>query len=90
MSEPLLIELPPALLEGVIEQVTERVLERLEARLAADEWLDAKRAAAYLSWSIHRLYKHRHELPHVKHGARLMFRRSALDEHLTQFETRPR
>ena len=54
------------------------------------EWLDAKRAAAYLCWPLGRIYQKRHELPHVKHGGRLMFRRSALDVDLEQFEMKPK
>jgi excisionase family DNA binding protein len=79
--DPLRIELPPDALSALVERVTEVVLEQLhDERRDGSPWLSGADAAArYLGWPRARVYRHLHELPHVKHGSRLMFRRSELD-----------
>ena len=61
--------------------------ERVEARLAEREgqpcgWLDVRGAAAYLGWPAKRIYNHLNQLPHVRHGGRLMFRAAELDREI--------
>ena len=62
----------------------ELIDRRIEERLAEREgqpcgWLTVRGAAAHLGWSPKRIYNYLHELPHVRHGGRLMFRAPELD-----------
>ena len=70
------------------DEVLDELVERVVARLApppSSPWLyGADAAAGYLGWSVQRVYKHVHELPHYRPpgSSRLMFRRDELDRWL--------
>jgi excisionase family DNA binding protein len=68
----------------VIEQVAERVADLIARQLspiAASPWLTIDEAAQYLGCSRQRLYK-RKDIPHHKHGNRLMYHRAEIDGYL--------
>ena len=55
-----------------------------DTRQAASGWMTAAKAAGYLGWPTSRLYKlsAASAIPHRKHGGRLLFDRTELDESL--------
>lgn len=75
--------LPDSLVDAIVDRVTERVLTQL-ADHHPSPWLTVESAAAYLDWPIQRVYNHARQMPHHKHGARLMFRRDELDRWMEQ------
>lgn len=85
------LSLPPEVIEAIAQRASELVLAHLRrSDVATSPWLAGARAAAeYLGWPRQRVYKRLTELPHHKHGARLMFRRDDLDawlEHQREVE----
>jgi excisionase family DNA binding protein len=82
------VTISPETFAQIIDAVSERVLEPLAGEDDRSPWLDSNGAADYLSWPRERIYKHRHELPHYKHGNRLMFRRDELDRFVEQHRER--
>ncbi len=72
-----------AAIREIVRQEIEMALARLETDRRADEdrWFDVKAAAAYLSCPVERLYaNHSPDLPRVKWGGRVFFRKSDLDQ----------
>jgi hypothetical protein len=71
--------------DAALDELAAKLAPRLAARLGqdGDEWLDAKRTAAYLGMSIHALHRltAARTIPfHQDHpNARLWFRRSEVD-----------
>lgn len=47
-----------------------------------EEHLDAKQAAEYLGWAVQTLYNRIEEIPHAKHGRKLVFTKSSLKEYM--------
>ncbi len=82
------IALPADLVDAIARRASELVLEQLGMAEPASPWLDTKGAAAYLSWPTERVYKCVHELPHFRHGNRLLFRRDELDRYLERCRER--
>jgi hypothetical protein len=79
--------------DAVIEAVADAVAARLSAAGANDQrspWLTGAHAAAeYLGWPKARIDKHIRQMPHRRHGGRLMFRRDELDTWLDDFYEGP-
>jgi excisionase family DNA binding protein len=73
--------LPAEALEAIAERAAALVLAELRPSDATrSPWLAGAQAAAdYLSIPRTRVYKRLAEIPHYRHGARLMFRRDDLD-----------
>ena len=84
MSESALrLEFPPEALEAIAARAAEIALARLEADAAPTPWLSGADAIAdYLGWPRERVYKRLAEIPHVRHGNRIMARREELDRWL--------
>ena len=80
------LTVPPAMLEAVAERAAAIVLERLaelEVTTERSPWLTGAAAAAeYLGWPTERVYKKLRDVPHHRHGSRLMFRRDELDAYI--------
>jgi excisionase family DNA binding protein len=72
-------ELPAELIETVAERAAELLSGRTQAN---DSWLDVSEAAEYLRCPTSRIYAltSAGKIPHYHDGARLLFRRSELDE----------
>jgi excisionase family DNA binding protein len=67
----------------LVEKIAERAVELLGERTQADDcWLDVGEAADYLRCPTSRIYAltSARKIPHHHDGARLLFRRSELDE----------
>ena len=83
------LEFPPDALEAIAVRAAEIALARLEADAAPTPWLSAADAIAdYLGWRRERVYKRLAEIPHVRHGNRIMARRSELDAWLERHRQR--
>ena len=82
------IALPPELVEAAAERAAELLAARLAESQPDSPWLDTRAAAEYLCWPVQRVYKHVDELPHFRHGQRLMFRRDELDRWLERYRER--
>jgi excisionase family DNA binding protein len=80
-AQPYTITLPPEAIEAIAHRASELVLAELRrSQGAAAPWLAGAQAAAdYLDVPRGRIYKQLAEIPHHRHGARLMFRRDDLD-----------
>jgi excisionase family DNA binding protein len=81
----LTIDLPPE----TIEQIAARAAELVAARKRdgePDAWLSVAGAAEYLACSSSRLYGlvSARRIPFEKDGSRVLFRRSALDQWVTE------
>jgi hypothetical protein len=81
--------------DSTVDQIVSRVAEEVALRLSSGlarpgtPWLSGAQAAAdYLGWPVERVYKHLHELPHYRHGNRLMFRSHELDGYMEQLRER--
>jgi excisionase family DNA binding protein len=65
------------------ERISTSLLERLQGDLVSP-WMNIDQAAEYLAWPKKRLYNlvSKQEIPHRKHGNRLLFNRTELDRWL--------
>jgi excisionase family DNA binding protein len=89
------LQLPEELVEAIALRAADIAVERLRVELQAwPEWMGIVTAARYLDVSVERLRKlqARRQLPfHQKgRGCRVFFRRSELDEAMTELQQRPR
>lgn len=89
MSDALAVALLEALDDDALDRLAERLAPRLADRLTRDgrepdRWLDAREAAAYVGISRHALHRlsaeRRIPCSQERPGARLYFKRSALDQ----------
>lgn len=76
------LELPPSALDALAAKVADRLRS-----LKADEpepWITVDQAAEHLGCKPRRIYDlvSQHRIPFEKDGARLLFRRSAIDSEL--------
>ena len=76
-------EFPAELIEKVAERAAELLAERTPAD---DQWLDVAEAAEYLRCPTSRIYAltSAGRIPHHHDGARLLFRKSELDDWVEQ------
>jgi hypothetical protein len=82
---PLVVSIPEEWIERVAERAAALVVEQLAVASETSPWLSGARAAAeYLGWPTERVYKNLSDLPHYRHGSRLMFRREELDRCIEQ------
>lgn len=82
MSDPLSLQLPPALVDALVERVADRILARLDVEPAdASPYLTIPEAAEYLRCSRQRIYDlcSSGRLPRCKDGTRVLVRRADLD-----------
>ncbi len=79
--QPYTITLPADAIEAIARRASELVLSELRGTDAiTSPWLAGAQAAAdYLDLPRSRVYKQLTDIPHHRHGARLMFRRDDLD-----------
>jgi excisionase family DNA binding protein len=82
LTTDLLVELPPEALEAIAREVA-RILAAAPAQPTSG-WMTATQAAEHLGWPVQRVYKltAAGAIPHRKHGQRLLFDRTELDEWL--------
>jgi hypothetical protein len=75
------LPIPEELVEEIAARAAEIVLQRVRGELGErSSWLaGAKQAASHLGWPVARVYRHLTEIPHYRHGNRLMFRTDELD-----------
>jgi hypothetical protein len=83
------LHLPSEALEAIAQRAAALAVEQLKAGSTASPWLSgADSVAAYLGWPRERVYKRLAEIPHVRHGARIMCRRDELDRWLESHRPR--
>ena len=91
VSDAIRLELSPNAVDAIAQRAAEIVLERFDADRDSSPWLSGAAAAGeYLGWPRERVYKRVHELPHHRHGNRLMFRREDLDDWVESHRERGR
>lgn len=75
---------PPELVDAIAAAVAERIVDLQPLAPAADAWIDADEAAAYIGKSKDRVYDLAQSgaLRHGRDGRSLLFRRCDLDDYL--------
>ena len=79
--------------EEIIQRL--RTIENLVRNLQPESpkrWLGAEDAANYIGKKKSTIYRMtmNNEIPHYKHGRKLMFLQSELDNHISEHKTKPR
>jgi excisionase family DNA binding protein len=71
-------------IDRIVESAAALALERLGAIASSSAWMNLKTTAEYLDWPPKRLYNlvSKGEIPHRKHGNRLLFNRREIDRWL--------
>lgn len=82
-SSPLALVLPGELVEAVARRVAELVVP--SENQPGERWIDVQQAAEHLACRPHRIYDlvRRRKVRFRKDGARLLFRRSDLDQYVS-------
>jgi excisionase family DNA binding protein len=77
-------------IEAIERRIEQRLREQLEIQ-PSSAWMSVDKAAAHLDWPKKRLYNlvAAKEIPHRKHGNRLLFRRDELDQWLDYYYEEP-
>jgi excisionase family DNA binding protein len=80
----LAVDVPADVLEAVAQRAAELVTEDLRSQ--PEPWIGVEEAAAHLACPRSRIYRlvSRRSIPFEKDGARLLFKRSTLDEWVAQ------
>jgi excisionase family DNA binding protein len=80
----------PAIIGALELRLEQRLLDWLRANVVSP-WMNTDKAAKYLDWPKKRLYNlvSTGEVPHRKHGNRLLFQRDELDRWLDRYVEGP-
>lgn len=79
-------------IENLLLEITSRSTVREHSNLSSDELMSVKRTAEYLSLAVSTIYQltHKREIPHIKKGKHLYFRKEEVNKWLTESRRKTR